>query len=77
MSVPELAGEIIEKILIPATGNGHLIERIKVVTKNGWFAARASALKTSDSGIDSSHVLRFEVIHHEQPEIYEPSVGDH
>ncbi len=38
----ELAGEAIESILTRAPGNGAPIGGLKVVTKNGWFAARPS-----------------------------------
>jgi phosphoglucomutase len=38
----ELAGEKIENILSKAPGNGMPIGGIKVVTANGWFAARPS-----------------------------------
>jgi phosphoglucomutase len=38
----ELAGEKIEAILTEAPGNGASIGGLKVVTKNGWFAARPS-----------------------------------
>lgn len=38
----ELAGEKIESILTKAPGNGEPIGGIKVVSKNGWFAARPS-----------------------------------
>ena len=38
----ELAGEKIERILCNAPGNGAPIGGIKVITKNGWFAARPS-----------------------------------
>ena len=38
----ELAGENIESILIKAPGNNAAIGGVKVVTKNGWFAARPS-----------------------------------
>ncbi|MEO6024126.1 MAG: phosphoglucomutase (alpha-D-glucose-1,6-bisphosphate-dependent) [Burkholderiales bacterium] len=38
----ELAGEKIESILCNAPGNGAAIGGIKVITKNGWFAARPS-----------------------------------
>lgn len=37
-----LAGEKIEKILTQAPGNGAPIGGIKVIAKNGWFAARPS-----------------------------------
>ncbi len=38
----ELAGEAITEVLDHAPGNGAAIGGIKVVTKNGWFAARPS-----------------------------------
>jgi phosphoglucomutase len=38
----ELAGETIVAKLTRASGNGALIGGLKVVTKNGWFAARPS-----------------------------------
>ncbi|MDB5802069.1 MAG: alpha-D-glucose phosphate-specific phosphoglucomutase [Rhodocyclales bacterium] len=38
----QLAGEAIESILTRAPGNGAGIGGLKVVTKNGWFAARPS-----------------------------------
>lgn len=38
----ELAGEKIQDILTQAPGNGASIGGLKVVTKNGWFAARPS-----------------------------------
>jgi phosphoglucomutase len=38
----ELAGEPIEAVLSHAPGNGAPIGGIKVVTANGWFAARPS-----------------------------------
>lgn len=37
-----LAGEKIESIMTKAPGNGEPIDGIKVVTANGWFAARPS-----------------------------------
>ena len=42
MRSTELVGERIEKILSHAPGNGAPIGGIKVVAKNGWFAARPS-----------------------------------
>ena len=38
----ELAGEKIQTILTHASGNGACIDGLKVMTKNGWFAARPS-----------------------------------
>ncbi|NQY37306.1 MAG: alpha-D-glucose phosphate-specific phosphoglucomutase [Alteromonadaceae bacterium] len=42
ISVDVLAGEKIEQILSHAPGNNAAIGGLKVVTKNGWFAARPS-----------------------------------
>ncbi|HXI28808.1 MAG TPA: hypothetical protein VNG89_10300, partial [Vicinamibacterales bacterium] len=39
---PELAGDPIESRLTTAPGNGAPIDGLKVVTRNGWFAARPS-----------------------------------
>ena len=38
----ELAGEKIQNILTTAPGDGNAIGGIKVVTEDGWFAARPS-----------------------------------
>ena len=38
----ELAGEKIQTIITSAPGNGAPIEGLKVITENGWFAARPS-----------------------------------
>jgi phosphoglucomutase len=38
----ELAGEPIESVLTRAPGNGEPIDGVKVVARNGWFAARPS-----------------------------------
>jgi len=38
----ELAGEKIQNILTSAPGNGASIGGVKVIAKNGWFAARPS-----------------------------------
>ncbi len=42
VSAKELAGEKIEAMLTKAPGNGAALGGLKVVTKNGWFAARPS-----------------------------------
>ena len=42
ITASELAGEKIEQILTSAPGNGAGIGGIKIVTANGWFAARPS-----------------------------------
>jgi phosphoglucomutase len=40
--IPELAGEPLVATLTAAPGNGEPIGGVKVITKNGWFAARPS-----------------------------------
>ena len=42
IQVSELAGEKIQTILTVAPGNGGAIGGLKVITSNGWFAARPS-----------------------------------
>jgi phosphoglucomutase len=42
ISVSDLAGEKIERILTTAPGDGSPIGGVKVIAKNGWFAARPS-----------------------------------
>ena len=42
LSIDELAGEKIQNILTKAPGNGAMIGGLKVITQNGWFAARPS-----------------------------------
>ncbi len=42
ITVTELAGEKIQKILTTAPGDGNPIGGIKVIAENGWFAARPS-----------------------------------
>ncbi|MEO7962581.1 MAG: phosphoglucomutase (alpha-D-glucose-1,6-bisphosphate-dependent), partial [Gemmatimonadaceae bacterium] len=42
VTITELAGEKIEKVLTQAPGNGASIGGVKVNTKSGWFAARPS-----------------------------------
>ncbi len=42
ISAHELAGEVITGVLDHAPGNGEAIGGIKVITENGWFAARPS-----------------------------------
>src|SRR6185436_4020253 len=42
LSARELAGEPIETVLTQAPGNAAAIGGLKVVTHNGWFAARPS-----------------------------------
>jgi phosphoglucomutase len=40
--VGELAGEKIQRILTAAPGDNNSIGGVKVITENGWFAARPS-----------------------------------
>ena len=47
----ELAGETIIAVLTAAPGNNANIGGLKVVTENGWFAARPSVRKTSIKSI--------------------------
>lgn len=42
MSLDTLAGDPVKGILVAATGNGEPIGGVKVMTENGWFAARPS-----------------------------------
>ena len=42
ITVTELAGEKIQKILTTAPGDGNPIGGIKVIAESGWFAARPS-----------------------------------
>ena len=42
ITATELAGEKIQQVLTTAPGDGNPIGGIKVITENGWFAARPS-----------------------------------
>lgn len=58
-----LAGEKIEMILTKAPGNGESIGGLKVVSENGWFAARPSGTEEiykiyAESFIDNAHLDR-------------------
>lgn len=61
----ELAGEPIRETLTEAPGNGAQIGGLKVVTENGWFAARPSGTEEiykiyAESFIDGSHLQRIQ-----------------
>jgi phosphoglucomutase len=61
-----LAGERIEEILTLAPGNGHPIGGLKVVTKNGWFAARPSGTEDvykiyAESFLGPDHLKRVQI----------------
>jgi len=58
-----LAGEPIEQILSHAPGNNQAIGGLKVMTANGWFAARPSGTEDiykiyAESFIDEAHLQR-------------------
>ncbi|MEO7493404.1 MAG: phosphoglucomutase (alpha-D-glucose-1,6-bisphosphate-dependent) [Massilia sp.] len=59
----ELAGEAIIEVLTQAPGNGAPIGGVKVVTENGWFAARPSGTEAiykiyAESFKDAEHLRR-------------------
>jgi phosphoglucomutase len=61
----ELAGEQIERILTAAPGNGGPIGGIKVIAKNGWFAARPSGTEEiykiyAESFLGQDHLQQIE-----------------
>ncbi len=65
VSAEELAGEPILAKLTHAPGNGAAIGGLKVVTRNGWFAARPSGTEDiykiyAESFIDSEHLQRIQ-----------------
>lgn len=58
-----LAGEKIENVLSHAPGNGAAIGGVKVVTENGWFAARPSGTENiykvyGESFLGDDHLAR-------------------
>jgi phosphoglucomutase len=59
----ELAGEPIEQVLSHAPGNNQAIGGLKVMTANGWFAARPSGTEEiykiyAESFVDDAHLQR-------------------
>jgi phosphoglucomutase len=65
VTAKELAGEAIEAKLTKAPGNGQPIGGIKVVAKNGWFAARPSGTEEvykiyAESFCSEDHLLRIQ-----------------
>jgi phosphoglucomutase len=61
----EVAGEKIEKILTAAPGDGNSIGGIKVIAKNGWFAARPSGTEQiykiyAESFLGQDHLRRIQ-----------------
>ncbi len=65
VSAKELAGEPIEAMLTTAPGNGAALGGLKVVTKNGWFAARPSGTENvykiyAESFLGQEHLRRLQ-----------------
>jgi phosphoglucomutase len=65
VAAKDLAGEAIEAKLTKAPGNGQPIGGIKVVAKNGWFAARPSGTEEvykiyAESFCSKDHLLRIQ-----------------
>jgi phosphoglucomutase len=63
--VTDVAGEKVQKIVTVAPGNGKAIGGIKVIAKNGWFAARPSGTEDiykiyAESFLDGNHLQRIE-----------------
>lgn len=65
VSATELAGETIQHKLTEAPGNGAKIGGLKVVTENGWFAARPSGTEDvykiyAESFLGTDHLRRIQ-----------------
>ena len=65
VSAKELAGEKIEAMLTTAPGNGAPLGGLKVVPKNGWFAARPSGTENvymiyAESFLGEDHLRRLQ-----------------
>jgi phosphoglucomutase len=63
--VTEVAGEKVQQILTAAPGDHNPIGGIKVIAKNGWFAARPSGTEDiykiyAESFLDQEHLRRIE-----------------
>jgi len=63
VSARELAGEPVREVLTQAPGNGAAIGGLKVVTDNGWFAARPSGTEDvykiyAESFLGESHLTK-------------------
>jgi phosphoglucomutase len=63
VTTSDLAGESIEEILTTAPGNGAPIGGLKVIAKNGWFAARPSGTEAvfkiyAESFLGEEHLHR-------------------
>jgi phosphoglucomutase len=65
VTAKELAGEEITAVLTTAPGNGAAIGGLKVVTENGWFAARPSGTEDvykiyAESFLGPEHLARIQ-----------------
>ena len=65
VSAKELAGEPIDAMLTTAPGNGAALGGLKVMTKNGWFAARPSGTENvykiyAESFLGREHLRRLQ-----------------
>ena len=65
MNVTEVAGEKVQQILTAAPGDGNAIGGIKVIAKNGWFAARPSGTEEiykiyAESFLGQDHLRRIQ-----------------
>jgi phosphoglucomutase len=65
VSAKELAGDAITAMLTSAPGNGAPLGGLKVVTKNGWFAARPSGTENvykiyAESFVGKDHLKRLQ-----------------
>jgi len=63
--VTEVAGERVQQVLTAAPGDGNPIGGIKVIAKNGWFAARPSGTEEiykiyAESFLGQDHLRRIE-----------------
>jgi phosphoglucomutase len=63
VQIAELAGEKVQQILTAAPGDGNLIGGIKVIARNGWFAARPSGTEEiykiyAESFVGQDHLRR-------------------
>jgi phosphoglucomutase len=65
IQVEEVAGEKVQQILTNAPGDGNRIGGIKVITQNGWFAARPSGTEEiykiyAESFLGASHLRQLQ-----------------
>ncbi len=63
--ITELAGDEVQQVLTAAPGDGNSIGGVKVITKNGWFAARPSGTEEiykiyAESFLGQDHLRRIQ-----------------